>query len=200
MITDLHGKLLFCLEEIAIEKRLNAALLARVGLLCALSVVMTRLLSVRLAIGGVEAVRLGLGKLPIIFAGIFLGPLAGGLVGGISDVVGYMLSPMGAYMPHFTIGAALTGILPGLAINIAHRNHPEEASTASLFVAVLIPMVLITVLYTPYFQESLFGLSRAVTVPPRILEAVIITPVYTFLLKYLKKAPAVRQLLFSDRS
>ena len=157
---------------------------------------MTRLLSVRIAIGGVEAIRLGLGKLPVIFTGIFMGPLAGGLVGGISDLIGYMINPMGAYMPHFTVGAALTGILPGLVFFIGSRD-PLRASTISLVIAVSLPMVFITVLYTPYFLESLFGISRAVTVPPRIIETIITVAVYTFLLVYLRNVSAIRQL-FTD--
>ena len=40
------------------------------GLFIALSVILTRIASLRIAIGSVEGIRIGLGKLPIILGGI----------------------------------------------------------------------------------------------------------------------------------
>ncbi|MBU4228094.1 folate family ECF transporter S component, partial [bacterium] len=89
--------------------KISSHKIATMGLLIALSIILTRIASLRIAIGGVEGIRIGLGGLPIILGGVLFGPLSGGLIGAISDVIGYFINPMGAYMPHFTLTSALTG-------------------------------------------------------------------------------------------
>ena len=96
--------------------------LARLSFLIALSIILTRFLSLRIAIGGVGGIRIGFGVLPIILAGIGFGPLAGGIVGAISDIVGYFINPIGTYMLHFTLTSFLTGFIPGFLIYISKGN------------------------------------------------------------------------------
>lgn len=48
----------------------------------------------------------------IMYASITLGPVYGGLVGAIADIVGFIVRPMGGYNPLFTLTNALVGILP----------------------------------------------------------------------------------------
>ena len=57
--------------------------LALSAVMAALSVVLTRFASVRVAIAGVEGVRLGLGALPNMLAGVIIGPLYGALSGAV---------------------------------------------------------------------------------------------------------------------
>jgi hypothetical protein len=90
--------------------------------------------------------------------------LAGGLVGAIGDLIGYFINPIGAYMPHFTLTAALRGIIPGVIILLARRGR-REVGIFPLFVAVCSTLVITDIFMVPYFIESLFGLSRVITVP-----------------------------------
>ncbi len=152
------------------------------ALLVALAVVLTRFASVRIAIGGVEGIRLGFGALPIIMAGVYFGPLAGGVVGAVADVVGFFLSPMGAYMPHFTLTSALTGAIPGL---VRYRNEGEGTALFELFIFIGIGQALTSVLLVPYFLQTLFGVPMAVTLFPRLVAQVIQIPVYSLFLHML---------------
>jgi len=88
------------------------------ALMISLNVILARFASVRIAIGGVEGIRIGLGNFPVIFAGLFLGPVAGGITGALGDIMGFMLNPMGVYMPHFTLTAFLTGAVPGMVFHL----------------------------------------------------------------------------------
>lgn len=163
------------------KAKISTQMLTRLALLIALNIILTRLLSIRIPIGGVEGIRIGFGSLPVVFAGIFMGPLAGGLVGAIGDLIGYFINPMGPYMPHFTMTAALRGIIPGLIIVLATRTR-REVGIFPLFLAVCTTSLLVDVLLVPYFIETLFGLSRVVTVPPRLIQHAILIPSYTVLL------------------
>ena len=69
--------------------------LVYLAIFVALAVIFTRILSFRFTIGGIEGIRIGLGALPIILSGLIFGPLAGGIVGALSDVLGYFINPLG---------------------------------------------------------------------------------------------------------
>ncbi|MCX8094798.1 MAG: folate family ECF transporter S component [Caldisericia bacterium] len=147
------------------------------ALLTALSIVLTRLLSIRISIGGVEGIRIGFGDYPIILTGIIFGPILGGIVGIISDIVGYFISPMGPYMPHFTFTSALKGIIPGLLSFYLFINKKKLINI--IFIFAITKLITSTIII--YFINLLFKLPLYVLIPPRIISLLIEVPVYTII-------------------
>ncbi|NJP40069.1 folate family ECF transporter S component [Oscillospiraceae bacterium HV4-5-C5C] len=92
--------------------------LAVLALFTALSVLFTRIFSFTLGSG---SLRIGLGPLPVMLAGILLGPWSGLTCGLVADVLGFMLFPSGTFHPGFTLAAGLEGCLPGLIAWAANR-------------------------------------------------------------------------------
>ena len=85
-------------------KRLSTRNMVYLSILISLNIVLTRVASIRIGVGGAEIVRIGFGGFPIIFAGITMGPCRrNSRCHG--DIIGYNINPMGAYMPHFTLSA-----------------------------------------------------------------------------------------------
>ena len=166
---------------------ITTQMLTRMALLIALNIILSRFLSVRVPLGGAEGLRIGFGSLPVIFAGVFMGPVAGGIVGAVGDLVGYFINPIGAYMPHFTLTAALRGIIPGLIILLMTRGR-KEMGIFPLFLAVSVTLITVEILMIPYFIETLFGVFRTVLVPPRIIQTIITIPAYSILLLTLGRA------------
>ncbi len=159
-----------------------------IGLLIALSVILTRLASIRIAIAGVEGIRIGLGRLPIILGGVLFGPIVGGIVGGLADLLGYFINPMGAYMPHFTLTSALGGIIPGVIINL----KKEEFNYLNLTLAITIGQILTSLLLTPYFLHLLFGLPWLVILPPRLIAEPIQILIYTYTINLILKRDVLK--------
>ncbi len=62
-----------------------------------------------------NTVKISAAFLPIAAAGSLLGPVPAMLVGALGDVLSYIISPSGAYIPGFTISGALTGLIYGFA-------------------------------------------------------------------------------------
>lgn len=155
------------------------------GFLIALSIILTRITSLRIAIGGVEGIRIGLGKLPIILGGIIFGPLAGGLIGAFSDLLGYFINPIGVYMPHFTLTSALTGIIP-VTILILMRKK-DEPNVFDLGISITAGQVVTSLVLVPYFLHLLFGLSWKVLLPPRIVAEPIQVFIYTYTINIILK-------------
>ena len=150
--------------------------------LISLSIVFTRIFSIRIPLFGVEGIRIGFGALPTIFAGIIFGPLAGGIVGGISDLIGYFINPMGAYMPHFTLTAFLTGFIPGL---IFHYIFKAKVNYWVLFISIGIGQIITSIILVPLFIHILFGAPYLPILIPRIIGEPIHVTIFAYLIKAL---------------
>ena len=84
------------------------------GLLLALIIIFTRFLSLQ-NIPVLPFVRISFGPGLIIFASLFLGPIYGGAIGGLSDILGIVLVPSAlgyGINPWFTLVYTLLGVLP----------------------------------------------------------------------------------------
>lgn len=156
--------------------KLSTRNLTIMALLIALSIVLTRFASLRVAIGGVEGIRIGFGSLPIILGAVMFGPAGGGIIGALADVIGYPFMAIGPYVPHFTITSALTGIIPGLVLSA--RRSRGVPSLPELILAIGIGQVITSVLLVPYLIFRLFGLPISIQLPPRIVSQALQIPVY----------------------
>lgn len=164
--------------------------LALSAVMAALSVVLTRFASVRVAIAGVEGVRLGLGALPNMLAGVIIGPLYGALSGAVSDIIGFALSPLGGgYMPHFTLTAALAGAIPGFVYRTIDRRRAKGItrtrvpSLRLIILSVGVSGLLVSLGLTPYFLNTVFGLPYEALIPARAAAVAIEVPVYSILIR-----------------
>lgn len=82
------------------------------SLFIALSIALTRFFSAVIPLGGLPALRVGLGPIPIIMASFILGPQWGFIVGILSDVIGATLFPQGAPIFLIFVAQGLYGVLP----------------------------------------------------------------------------------------
>jgi ECF transporter S component (folate family) len=156
--------------------------IAYLSFLTALTIILTRILSIRIPIAGVEGVRIGFGALPIIFAGVAFGPAAGGIVGALGDLLGYFINPLGAYMPHFTLTSFLTGFIPGVMVFYVLKRC---RTLPVIFISISIGQLISSLILVPYFINTLFGVPFTVLMPPRLLSQLINIPVYAYFIRIL---------------
>lgn len=94
--------------------------------------------------------KIGFSFIPVVLAAIFYGPVAGGLVGAIGDVIGAFLFPVGAFFPGFTLTAFLNGIIYGAFF----RDHVSLKNVVCAEVAV---QVFISQFLNTYWISFLYG-------------------------------------------
>ncbi|MCX6090224.1 MAG: folate family ECF transporter S component [Candidatus Atribacteria bacterium] len=166
------------------------------GLLIALGVILTRFASIRVSIGGIEGIRIGVGTLPIMMAGILMGPLSGSLVGCLVDIIGYALNPMGPYMPHFTLTAALYGFIPGVIFSpfLSSRWEKVFPPRTLLWFTVLLTQLSIGLFLTPVFLNAIFHIPWKILLIPRLVSIPIQIILCYYLLDLLFKTPSLSTL------
>lgn len=148
------------------------------ALMAAISVILSRFLSLRIPVMGTDALRFGMGGLPIIASGLILGPLQGAMTGACADLLGMALFPCGPYMPQFTLTAALTGLLPALMARYLMRPQ----GFWNFLIMVLVTQGITTCTLVPFFLMDLTQLSFSALAIPRLLALIFEAPFYAYLL------------------
>jgi len=116
--------------------RLSAPLTLRVtvaaALLAALSIVLGKYLAISL-----PTLRFSFENLPILMAGILFGPLVGGVVGCLADIVGCIMVGY-EINPIITLGGTLVGIIAGLIPRLFPRRDAAVPRTWVLYLTVFL--------------------------------------------------------------
>ena len=156
------------------------------AMLAAMSVVIGMFCKSFLNFGG-GLWRVTFENLPIILAGIFLGPVTGGMVGIVSDLTSYLLSPQ-IYPPNLivTAGACAVGLLSGLMARFVIREHSVKQIVTSAAAAHIVGSMIIKPIGLYQFYQW------AVLV--RIPLYMVIAPLEIFLLCMLWKQKSFRKL------
>ncbi len=159
------------------------------SLFIALSVICGKFLAINLG----EFIRLSFENMPILFAGILLGPVYGMVVGVAADLlgclmVGYVINPI------ITTGAAFIGLLGGI---VWRYTSVISHALPRLCVTVLSAHLVGSVLIKTFGLASLYGTSFLVLLLWRSLNYLIVSAYETFVLLFLLKNRTV--LLASRR-
>ena len=149
------------------------------GMFIALHIVLTRFFSQMIYIGGIQALRLSFGEIPIMLSGIVLGPVYGAFCGALADLIGFPFNPQGAYFPGFTLSAALSGMLPGLMGKLIKK----EWTWMSLTVVISITTVVTSILLNTLWLHIMMGKAFIALLPPRIIASLILIPVYVLVIR-----------------
>lgn len=140
------------------------------GLLVALAVIMSYQ---NIYIFPPRSGRITLRFIPILYGSILLGPLAGGIIGGLQDILTYFFtngSP-GTFFPGFTLTAIIMGVFPAYIM--------KSIKDKSIFKIILISFVslLVTVILDSVWLMILTGKGYlyflSVRIIPNIVQAII---------------------------
>ena len=115
------------------------------GLLVAFHVILSRWLSIN-----AWNIKIGFAFLAVYIGAYFYGPIGGAVVGGLGDILGALLFPIGAYFPGFTLNCALTGVIFGLLLG-------KKQTNLKIGVAVILNELGISLWITPLWLSILYG-------------------------------------------
>jgi ECF transporter S component (folate family) len=148
----------------------------------------------------INTLRIGsisFGGFPIIFSGYALGPVLGFIVGGLADIVGFIIRPSstGGFNPIFTLTSALTGAIPVIVTSALGNKYPNY-KFGKILVGVLIGQTITSVIIVPLAISILYGKNTFwyYMTSAAIKQAVSI-PVYSILIISINKILS-KQFLF----
>lgn len=118
------------------------------ALLLALDIVLSRFLGFK-----VVNLSFSFGFVPLILSAIWLGPKYSTLIGGLTDLIGALLFPVGAYFVGYTIDSALAGLIYGL---ILYEKPGTERSNKEFIIRLIIATLIVS-LFCNLFLSSLWS-------------------------------------------
>ena len=163
------------------DKKFDVKKLIQISLLIAIEIILTRFCSINTPID-----RIGFGFLQSAIIGMMYGPLSAGVAYAIGDLLGVALFPTGSFFPGFTITAFLTGIVYGVFLYNKPKTWPR------IIGAVLTVCLVINLGLDTLWLSILMGKGYIALLPTRIMKAVLMIPVQTFIIGIIWKKVVVR--------
>ncbi|OQB23980.1 MAG: Folate transporter FolT [Firmicutes bacterium ADurb.Bin182] len=168
----------------------NTLRLTVCAMLVALGVILGGALSIPgFAMGG-YSFKIGFGVLPVILSGVLYGPIWGGMVGGLTDLIQALVFPKGPYMPWFTIVGVLFGAIPGMFFvkgqSPTWKRLALAVATGQIICSVILNTAVLVLLVGGFGWEIMI---------PRIINQIVMIPLYTVLVYYISRFLRKRSLV-----
>ena len=148
-------------------KKFDLKTIVFLAMLVAISIICGKYLAIR----GGDIMRFSLENMPIIFAGMAFGPLAGGLVGAVADLVGCIMVGY-TINPIVTIGATVIGVIAGVLPLLLKKT--KLSSTIILIITVAAAHTVGSVIVKTVGLASYYEMPFIILLLWRILNYVIV--------------------------
>lgn len=112
--------------------------LAASALFLSIALVLKTFFSIHIPLFGQGGMSVGVSGIFSMMPSLLFGPWYGAAVSALSDLLGYLLKPTGAYMPLLTLSAALGGFLRGAAFMALRRRSDRTLRIVVTMVTVVL--------------------------------------------------------------
>ena len=164
------------------KKKMNTKMLVTASILIAMQVVLSRFLSIN-----AWNLKIGFAFVALFVAAYFYGPVFCAGVAVVSDVLGALLFPSGAFFPGFTLTALLTGLLYGCMLY-------KKQTGGRILLTILADQLILGLVINTFWISILYGTTFSAAAATRIFQCLIMIPVeYVTITLLMKKLPALKK-------
>lgn len=118
-----------------------------------------------------EYLRIGFDFIAKELTGMLFGPVVGCFVGGLSDIIAYIIKPVGGFFPGFTISTMAAGTIYGLFL------YKRPVSLVRIIAANTTVTILVNLILNTYWLTILYGDAFFALFPARVLKQLIMLPI-----------------------
>lgn len=167
------------------KRKVDAHMIAVMGLLIALMVVLSQILGFETAY-----LKLTFTFVPELIMGMLFGPFWTAVGASVADIAGMILFPKSAYFFGFTINAFVGGLIYG------YFFYRKEVTWKRAATVVLLNTLLITLILTPIWLAMMLNipLTSWAIWSARLMKAVIMFPIQTVLIYFVGRAVPYKSL------
>lgn len=167
------------------RRSFSAKDIALIGLMMALSIMLTRMFSLQ-----TQFVRISFSYVPMVFLAIMYGPWTAGFAGAAADLLGFFLfSPGFPFSPGFTLSAAIGPILYGLFL------YRKPLTYWRFFLAFLTVSVLVNIGLNSFWLWLLYDQAVLALLPLRIVQNVVSLPIDAGILYWITGSKPIQRVM-----
>jgi ECF transporter S component (folate family) len=153
------------------KARLTTEVIVITGFMTALSIVLSKLVSINISF-----LRIGFGFLPIAVLAIMYGPVIAAIGYGLADLIGAWLLPTGAFFPGFTVSAVLTGLIFGWVL------YRREVTFVRALAASALVCLAVNLLLNTWWLTFIIGKGFKVLLVSRAVKEIVAIPVMSVMI------------------
>lgn len=146
-----------------------------------------------------DAIKFNISFISVYVGAALYGPLAGGIIAAMADIISFLINPTGAFIPIFTVMEFVNGLFFGVFL---YRNSDERRKTAQLFVLAFICTLFqfcVNMFWRTYELSRLYGSPFwalfGTRLPGNVVMIVCKTAIIMLLEPYMK---SFRKLVFKN--
>jgi ECF transporter S component (folate family) len=118
-----------------------------------------------------DYIRIGFDSVAKELTGMLFGPVIGCMVGGLSDLISYIVKPIGGFFPGFTISAMAGGTIYGIIL------YKRPLSIGRIILANSVVAIVVNLLLNTYWLTLLYGDAYLALLPARAVKQLVMLPI-----------------------
>lgn len=123
--------------------------------------------------------RISIVFLALAAISMLFGPVVGGMCGGLSDVINYLIIPNGPYFPGFTVSGILGGLIYGIAL------YNKRITVVRCSIVVTIVSIIVDILLNTFWLYLLYGKAFYALLPLRATTNLVQIPIKVVMMYFL---------------
>ena len=152
--------------------------LAVTAMLIAIGVILDFCFSLQLT----ESIKIGVSGIPNELTSMMFGPIVGGIMGGIGDILKFLIKPTGAYFFGFTLNAILGPVIYGVFL------YQRPVRFGRILAAKITVSLLVNLLLGTWWLTILYGSGFIAILPARLIKQIVSVPIDSVIFYLIAKA------------
>lgn len=129
-----------------------------------------------------NTIKIGFSFLAKDFGAFLMGPVVGGIVNGLVDIITFIMKPTGPFFPGFTFNAILNGVIMGAFL------YHRPVKLPRVFAARVVNALIVNLFFNTLWISMLYGNAFFALLPARAIKQVVMVPIETVMLYTIMKA------------
>lgn len=122
-----------------------------------------------------DSLRLGFSFIANEMTALLFGPVVGGIMGGITDILKFIIKPTGPFFFGFTLNAILGAVIYGIML------YKQPISFRRILLTKIIVSIIVNVCLGTLWVSMLYGKGFLLLLPMRVIKQCFSVPVESFL-------------------
>ncbi len=123
-----------------------------------------------------ENLKIGFSFIANELTAMLFGPVDGGIMGGVADIIKYLLKPTGPFFFGFTFNAILGAVIYGVML------YKKPISFKRILASKIVVAIVVNVFLNTYWLSMLYGNAFMAILPPRLIKQIIMVPIQSIML------------------
>lgn len=149
-------------------KKVNT--IAMTALLIALGIILGQF-----SIQVTPTIKIGISFIASQLTAVLFGPVVGGIMGGVSDILKFIIKPTGTFLIGYTVSAILGPMIYGIML------YKKQLTFWRILLSKAVVAVLINLLLGCFWQYHYFGAAFLALIPAKLIQQVIQVPVQSII-------------------